>query len=344
MITTWAKKTFGDPIGAIQTLLGQIWAQAGLDGMLIPTHDQLAPVVKPRLIRNATELEGINPFTPLMTINAAKLIPGIIKNHPGEALAAVLRPCEMRALVEMVKHNGFSLDRILTICIDCLGTFPPDDYVWRAERKGSSEKLSQESLQFARQGGIQSYRYRPACQFCVAPDAHGADVNIGVLGLPVRQQLTITVKPSSDASRIDWSEIMNGPASERIIAQREKMLAKLAEQHTRTRERVLAGLSSSLPGDVDNLVEQFEKCGACQACLEACPICSVDYPRLGENQKFLRQDVLRWLVSCAGCGMCELGCPDSQPLSAIFAHVRDQLNLALEYSPGMSLADPLPVS
>ena len=344
MVATWMKKTLGDPIGSLQSLLADIWEQSALDGMLIPTHNQADTVVKPRLIRSIAELEGMNPFRPLMTINSARLIPGLLSANPDQKLATVLRPCEMRALIEMVKHDGFALNQILTITVDCLGTFPPEDYLWRAERKGSTEKLSYESLRFARQGGIQAYRNRPVCQYCVAPNAHGADINIGVLGLPVRQLLTVSIQNTLFANRIDWRNITDGPAAEAIISQRESMLAKLAERHTRTRERILTGLNSSLPGDVDALIQQFEKCGDCQICLEVCPICSVDFPRHGEDQKFLRQDILRWLVSCAGCGMCEQACPNHQPLGAIFAQIRDQLSSLLDYSPGMSIEEQLPVS
>jgi formate dehydrogenase (coenzyme F420) beta subunit len=341
--THWMKKTHGDPIGSLQGLLADIWVRAGLDGMLVPNQKLLEGGTEPRLLHSPDGLKGVNPFKPLMTVNAASLIPVYLRNYPDQKLAAVLRPCEMRALIEMAKHDGFDPERVLTIAVDCLGTFPPDEYAWRAERKGSSEKLSQDSLRFARQGGIQAYRYRPACQFCVAPDAQGADINIGVLGLPVRQLLTVTVANGWSAERIDWQGITDGLAEETILAQREKLVARLSLRHRRTRERVLAGLSSSLPQDVDALIEQFEGCGACQMCMQACPICSVDFPRPGEDQKYLRQDVLRWLVSCAGCGMCEQACPKSQPLSAVFARIQDELTRVLDYSPGASLEDSLPV-
>ena len=235
--THWTKNTHGDPIGTLQGLLAEIWEQAKLDGMLIPTQEAPEPVIEPRLIYDPAGLKGTNPFKPLMTINSARLIPELLSQHPEKALGAVLRPCELRALLEMAKRDGLNLEKILTISVDCLGTFPPDDFIWRAERKGSPDTLSRESLRFARQGGIQAYRYRPSCQFCVAQDAYGADINIGVLGLPVRKQIIVSLNPKV-ADRIDGHKLADGLADEALITQRMKMLDRLAERHERTRERV----------------------------------------------------------------------------------------------------------
>jgi predicted aldo/keto reductase-like oxidoreductase len=43
----------------------------------------------------------------------------------------------------------------------------------------------------------------------------------------------------------------------------------------------------------------------------------------------VREDVVNWLLSCAGCGMCEQSCPQHQPLSAVFSHIREQIDAEL---------------
>jgi formate dehydrogenase subunit beta len=97
-----------------------------------------------------------------------------------------------------------------------------------------------------------------------------------------------------------------------------------------------------LPADVDAVIRQLESCGECQACMDVCPICSVDRPYRNADGHYDRDDVIRWLISCAGCGMCEQACPSHLPTSAIFAHIRQQLSQEWGYVPGGSLYDPLP--
>ena len=194
-MNNWLKiKTQGDPLGTLRRLVSNIWEQGNLDGMLVPVEDQIGSGIKPQIIYESTRLEDVNPFKPLMSSNASKYIPEVMNKDPDFQLGALLRPCEMRALVEMSKRKKFSIERLVTISVDCLGTFPADEFTWRASRKGSTQELTREQLKFARQGGIMAYRYRSACQLCISPNAHGADLNIGIMGLPVRQTLLLSAR------------------------------------------------------------------------------------------------------------------------------------------------------
>lgn len=326
----WFLKTHGDPLQTVIQMAKLIWQKAGLVGMLTPMPQDEG--VEPVFLSDPDELEKMNPFTPLMTSNAAGIIVPLIKEHPEETFGAFLKPCEIRALNELVKRGALNLDRVITICVDCLGTYSVEDYPWRMERKGDAQSLSKDALQFARQGGILSYRFRSACQQCVSPVAEDGDINIGVLGLPIREHLLITVGDATIVDRLGIGDILE-KAKPELLAERERVITKVLERNQATRQHILDGLADLLPTDVETLITHFEHCEGCQSCLEACPICSVYFPRRGDDGLFSRQDIEHWLLSCAGCGMCEQACHNHLPLSTIFHRIQQKLLAALREPP-----------
>jgi formate dehydrogenase subunit beta len=306
-------RTHGDPLGALQKFVGALWEETGLDVLVVPPNGGGFVLETPE------QLAQLNPFQPLMKLNTARLVVDTAKKRPGQRIGAMLRPCEMRALNEMAARGAVEREHVLAICTDCLGTFPAEEYAWRTER--SAKGLAKESLQFAPQGGISAYRYRPACQMCAEPGATEGDVNIGVFGLPVRQSMLV----NAHDGRVLLKSIVDNLAPDDLVSRREQTLAKISERHVRTRERVLKSLEEELPVNLQHLLDQFESCGSCQACMNVCPICSVSEPRKTAEGKLVREDVVNWLLSCAGCGMCEQSCPQHQPLSAVFSHIREQI-------------------
>ena len=355
MNNQWSLETHGDPLGKVRDFVKKVWLESNLDGMLITLNGGEEASATPQYIDNPASIDEINPFKPLMEINAAWLVPGLLEKYPRARMGALLRPCEMRALTEMTKHASFKIDNLLTISVDCLGTLPADEYQWRLERADrihqveagipteTSDELAREALKFAHQGGIVPYRYRSACQVCTSPAAREANINVHILGLPVRQQMLVSASNRSVAERLHLDRLTDGKADEALTLQHERILSKMSERHQRTMERVNEGLGSLLPADVDAVIRQLESCGECQKCMDVCPICSVDRPKRSTDGHYDCSGVMRWLVSCAGCGMCEQSCPNHLPISAIFAHIRKQLAQQWEYVPGRSLNDPLPL-
>jgi formate dehydrogenase subunit beta len=313
-------ETHGDPLGAVQNVIAAAWENYQLDHMMVSINGSS----KPNLIDSPEQLGQVNPFRPLMTRNAAKYIPAVLEEQPERRLGIVLRPCEMRALVEKTKREAIPEDRLLTIGVDCLGTYPMDDYQWRAERKGSRERLAWESLHFARQGGIAAYRFRSACQACRSPVSSEADINIGVIGLPVRQKIIVEASGTLPAAMLAGDTIATDQ-DQFLIDQREYIIAKLLQRSSQTRQRIADNLDSILPRNVDALVKQFEACGDCRECFDTCPLCADEYPAKDKSGLYRREQVKDWMISCAGCGMCEQACPNHLPLVAIFNQIREQL-------------------
>lgn len=343
MDTHWMIETNGDPLQAVKGFLSFVWREFNIEKMIVPADGNLSLNAAPLILDNLSQLDHINPFRPIMVSNTAKYVPDIIKNNPNQQFGIILRPCELRSIIEMRKHISFSTHMLLTICVDCLGTYPLEEYQWRSQRKGSIEGLTLEAIKQARQGSLVPYRFRPACQMCTSPNANNADINLEIIGIPVRKYFLVKTKIEFSRNFKNEKPAFTNIADQEIIEIREKLLAKMIERNSRVKDRIMHGLSDILPSNVDELISRLSDCGSCQKCILNCPICSIDIPQRAKNGKYRKEDIIKWLISCSGCGMCEQACPQDQPLVTIFGFIRDQLITPLEYFPGRSWDEALPI-
>jgi formate dehydrogenase subunit beta len=316
MTTAWVLKTNGDPQSAVEKLLSSLWLRAGLETVLAPTRVGDPPGVEPTWLTTRDGLKQVDLFAPLMKRNAA----AVLTEQMGQATrstAALLRPCEARAVSDLVRRGKLSRDRLLTIGYDCLSTFSEDDFVERGAREGGALRMEEEALQFARLGGILAYRNRRACQSCPRPAPSDVDIVIGFLGTPVRKSILVQVKGEATAVRLGLAELTDGPASDALVESRAKTVAQIEARNRRTAERFIRALSADLPSDVEELIAFFDKCAPCQLCLESCALYDGDLIALSERELGRAARVGRWLAACVGCGMCEQACPREMPLAAL---------------------------
>jgi len=321
MNTQWFLKTSGDALGRSRAFLGALWQSAGLTGMLLPVLPEGDHAPHVEFLREARRLAEADPFAPLMTSNRARDVAERARTGLEGPVGAVLRPCEIRALLAVARRRSIPLDSYLLIGVDCLATFPPEAYERRAREIGGAEELTREALLFARQGGILLYRNRPACQRCGAPLPEAVDLCLGVHGLAVGEAILVTARDEATARRLNLEAITDGPAPQELVTQHERMAAALEARRGRTRSRMEAELGS-LPASIDDLIAHIRACAPCRECLEACPIYD------GELEAADPKEVAEWLVSCAGCGMCQQACPNHLPLPAVIDHIRRGLPTA----------------
>ncbi len=325
MSTVWMVRTQGNPLEAIRGLLVRIWQQVGLDGMLVPAHSEGDNASAPLLLEDPALLVGADPCVPLVPVNAAKLVARIAEHQPEGRYAAVLRSCESRALVEINQLEPINLENWLLIGIDCLASFPEEDFEWRLQKAGSVDDLNKENLSHARQGIIAAHRYRSACQMCLHPEAQESDLVICLLGLPVREAILVRTRDQSVAERLRMDQITDGPADSALLAQHDQMLEKLSEQRERAVERMVRNLSQDVPSDITELIALLESCAPCRECLDACPIYNLEVANSPDGQTLTVEGAIRWMVSCVSCGMCEQACPQDMPLPAIIRRIRQNI-------------------
>lgn len=330
MRTEWVLQTEGDAVHAVQAFLGRLWTQADLQAMFLPLRPAGGWDLERSLVTDRARLADVDPFAPVMAGNAGCQVAEMATAAPQRTFAAVLRPCEVRALHSVAARSNPLPDTLLTVGVDCLCTFTPEEYQRRARELGGPDELTHEALLFARQGGIAPYRYRSACQMCAQPIPVGADLAIGLLGLSAGQALLVSARDAQTAERLHLAQLTDGEAPPVMVARREQLRATLAERHARVRERTVKALADA-PLTIEALVAHLKECAPCEACLEACPVYANE---LADPSLSVRT----WLEACSGCGMCEQACPRGMPLAAIIGHIHRQLAVT---SPGGAAAEAL---
>jgi len=127
-VTAYLEVAEGDTLGTLQRFLGQLLTADIVDALLVPQKLPTGDNVVPTLIRDPAKLAGVDPIAPVMPVIAAQAVSNVTATEHGERLAAVLRSCELRAVIELVKLQQASLEDVILIGVDCLGTYEVRDY------------------------------------------------------------------------------------------------------------------------------------------------------------------------------------------------------------------------
>jgi len=320
-----------DPLAAVHEFLAAWWKSIGLQAMLAPIEavDRSGVVTQP--IDQLSDIERINPFAPLMLSNAAAFVNAFVRDRAGQHLAVMLRPCELRALIELRKRRRAPAvdeainDRTLVVIgVDCVATYPPDEYARRLREHGD-EAVTHDALMYAGEGVYSPYDLRSACKVCDWPAPRGADVVIGAIGVAAEQYLLVIAHDEETDERWRLGKVTADLATESQVAQREMAVGELIDKRAAVRAQQL-GLASDNIMDFARLLSWISNCTLCGDCLDACPMYNGElagFLGVGSAHRYNHApladfiEVARWLTSCAGCGMCEEACEQGVPLGLI---------------------------
>ncbi len=354
---TYTLKSDGDTLSAIQGFLKSLLTSGKVAAVLVPQEVAAKTNVVPALIRDPEMLDKANPFAPVNGLNAARLVANLSRSLP-EKVAVVLRSCEVRALVELVKLQQAKLENLLVIGVDCLGTFAPKDYGQMVKQK----KLDVAQWVKGAAGGENptGVDFRRACTLCTYPEASHADIILGWLGLDGK--VLVTAGDDEDLSPVAGLEPASVPDS------RVKLLEKLAVERGQAKTKAVDEFKHSV-SSIDDLAEVLAACIKCQNCRQACPICfcrecvsagpifdhngtkymeyagrkgAIELPT--DTALFHLTRVNHMGLSCVGCGQCENACPMDIPVGLMFQALALPVQERFEYEPGRDLEESLPLT
>jgi formate dehydrogenase subunit beta len=348
-----------DILGALRQFMRSLIEADVVEALYVPMEGEGGAIL-PALVTDPDRLDRAHPLAPVMPINAARAVSALTGKSAPARLGVVLRPCEIRALVELVKLQQASLEGVTLIGLDCGGTFEMAEYASRAEAVAADLPAYWAAAHAGTDPSLDGLHLRPACQMCTAPVPDHTAVHIEVLGVDLAQGIPVTLSDEV-ASRLGLAEIA-APANGRQAA-----LDKLVAARSQARQKELAGIRAQMNanGGVNSL---FAGCIRCHNCMTVCPICycktclfksaSFDHDPEHYFQAAKRKGALRMLsdtllfhvtrmnhmsTSCVSCGMCTSACPSDIPVGAIFSAVGEQVQATFGYQPGRDLAEPLPL-
>jgi formate dehydrogenase subunit beta len=330
----------GHMLGSFRGFLSALWPRAGLDAILAPVRQMGTPLYSPQQISTSADLDAVNPFAPCMSGNTAALVPEILQKRPGLRLAALLRPCELRTLTELQKRRWANRERnLLTIGVDCLGTYPAELYI-RLAAEHSTDRLSQMSFS----GPPPPLdRMRSACQICDCPEPWDADIMVGTIGVARRQYILIGARDEATFSALGLQEITDSAASEEQIAYRSTAVTRLSENRKAFDLSRSTANGATEGSELSSLLACVSRCSLCADCLDNCPLyrgelaglLGVGSARDGERPLLSALvSVSRWLASCTRCGVCEDACERGVPLMAVISNISRRIQANLHYTVG----------
>ncbi len=329
----------GNTLGAIQDFLVSLLTRENVNALFAPVV-AADGTVSATLVSNPQALKQANPFVPVMVGNAATTVAEATLKSEGRRIGAVLRPCEIRALIELSKRGRARLEHVTVIGIDCLGTFDPPTFKQRLAEAGGVEAMTAQCMQVTEAGEF-ACQTRTACQICERPAPRGADVTLGFIGVDATSELLVIAADEATDQRLGLPEVTDRLAAEHKVAQREAVLTEIIYRHKQAADRELARLDSRF-GGLAEVLALLASCTECRACLQACPLYDGEIDDTSQTLIGQLGAVSKWLVSCAGCGMCEEACPNNVPLALVARALSRPIRDRLHYVPGQSVADKLP--
>ena len=315
-------------------------------------------VVAYSLITKPDELNNAVPFYPFMPTNAGKLLSRFtLKGGPSKPVVAILRPCELRAFIELVKREQGHLDNLIIISSTCGGVYP-----FKATTDGTVEK-NLSSYWDAVKKGENSADLRPACMGCTEFTPYTADITVDLIGSTELENTCTFILNTKKGEEL--ASDIKGELIERTLDQ--KKLKKFYEKREAVEKQLLSETNTNLNG-LNDLIKIFGKCIGCHGCSKVCPICyctlcTFDSPDSEYKPSRYESDLKRRGglkippgtiyyhigrlahigISCVGCGSCEDVCPVNIPLSLIFKKVGESIQQTFGYTPGKDVKEEIPL-
>ena len=334
--------------------------KGAVEAVLVPMA-QAPKGVRLSLVTSADHIGGVDPFAPVAAVSGAKIASSLTARPSGRKLAMVLRPCEVRAVVELAKLKQVNLDNVLLMSTDCLGRYENTDFARFQEQGGTSESFLADAV-----GGktaTAAFDVAGACQVCEFPAADNVDLRLCTLGAESGSVYIEALTPKGEQA-LEKAGVSGSAAP----AGRDDAVKKLAAARTEARDKKFTEFRAEV-NSFEGLAAKLSACINCYNCRVACPVCyckecvfvTDTFRHTGEQFMMwadqngmlkMPNDTLFYHLTrlthmsqfCVGCGQCTSACPNDIDLMPLFRTCADKTQARFGYQAGRSLTEEQPLA
>lgn len=331
-----------------------------VDAVLVPMA-QAKKGVRLTLVTSAVHTAQVDPFAPVAPVSGAKIASSLTARPSGRKVAMVLRPCEIRAVIELVKLKQVNLEDVLLIGMDCFGRYENTDFAKFQDQGGTTEIFLENGQ--AGKTAMPDFDVIGACKICEFPTAENVDMRLCAIGSGSGSVFIEAVTPKGEEA-LEKSGLKPGEAP----PGRDEAVRKLIAARSEARDRKFSEYRAET-GSFEALGDKLAACVNCYNCRVACPVCYCkECVFITDTFRHTGEQFMMWAdqtgmlkmpndtmfyhltrmthmsLFCVGCGQCTSACPNGIDLMPIFRTCADKTQARFNYQAGRSLDEEQPMA
>ena len=354
-----------DLLASLQGFFKKLLQGGGINALLVPQRLPMKNVVMPTLVTNPEKVNGSDPLAPVFPMNAAKVVTKLTRKPIKGQIAVVLRPCEIRAFIELVKLKQGRMENVILVGIDCLGAYSNVNYPRFCGEDGTEATIRfYENVLSGKDTAFEDFDLSPACKACEYPIPENADVLIGMIGVDTNDHLIVKANTPGGEELLSKLDLPGAGEPK----ERQKAIDALIAKRIAYRDQMFKETSEAT-ADIEKLTSYLANCINCYNCRVACPVCyckecvfvtdvfdhePTQYLRWANRKGIIKMPtdtvfyhltrLAHMSTACIGCGQCSNACPNNIPVMEVFRTIANFTQKAFDYEAGRSIADEPPLS
>jgi formate dehydrogenase subunit beta len=318
----------------------------------------------PTLFHDPAELDGAEIASVVLNGSAANHLVSLTEERSDRKLAALLRPCESRAAVELIKLKQIETENLLMIGHGCMGTLSMRNY-GALIQSGMNDKDIFESVINDRWAPVKDdIGIREACKLCEHRMPPVADINLIMFAEDDGYVLLANGQSDKGDEVLNGLDMADGQIPEGLV----ETMKGAADDTEKFRSEVSPELDEMVK-DPMALENALDLCIRCYNCMSMCPICyckecffksasvvpsPTQYSRRAAKKGSLKMPsdkilfqlgrMNHMITSCVGCGQCLEACPNDVDYLRQFPYMAKIIQKVFDYEAGRKLDEPLPLA